>query len=131
VMDYDMTVVRYFPSSEPHRRAILLLNDLLVAAGKDIEIGARMPELFRAAGIGVPNGCDVTSVVQLMEPGGGNLRGALMAIRDGSIASGHVDAATFDTVVTQLGAAAGAEVFTRMPDLTSTWKRKAHAEGSL
>jgi ubiquinone/menaquinone biosynthesis C-methylase UbiE len=129
IMDYDMTVSRYFPHSEPHQQASALLQKLLVAAGKDIEIGARMPELFRTAGIGVPDACDVSSVVRLVEAGGGNMGGALAAMREGAVAAGWVDAAQFDAIDAQLRATAGGEVFTRMPDLTATWKRKALRDG--
>ena len=124
IMDLDLTVTRYFPHSEVLSHASDLFRTLVAGLGKDVEIGARMPELCRRAGIGVPESCDVASMVKLMEAGGGNLRAALASVREGALAKKLVDVETLDATDARLSATPANQTFGRWYDLIGTWKRK-------
>lgn len=125
VMDYDMTASRPLPAHPVATRAIALMCDLYRALGKDVEIGSRMPELFRRARVGLPDGCDVWSHIRPNDGGGGMVRTVLSSLRNASLAGGHVDAATLDQMETELAAIAPDQYLIRMPDMVATWKRKS------
>lgn len=124
VMDYDLTALRTLSPHPVVSRAIALITEMFRALGKDVEVGTRMSERFRSAGLGAPDGCDVWSHIQLNSPGVGMVRAVLASLRAAGVAAGHVDAATMDAVDAQLGVIPAGEMFVRMPDMVATWKRR-------
>lgn len=124
VMDYDMTGIRVFPPHEVAQRGIDLLRRLFLALGRDIEIGTRMPELMRRAGLGLPDGCDVASYIGANVAGAPTIRAVLAGLRDASLKGGHADAHTLDAIDAELAAIPEHQFFARLSDMVSTWKRK-------
>jgi ubiquinone/menaquinone biosynthesis C-methylase UbiE len=125
VMDHDLTACRSLPKHAIAERAMSLMCDLFRALGKDVEIGTRMPTLFRQAEVGLPDGCDVWSFVQANEGGGGMVRAVLGGLRRASLEGNHVDAATLDEMDAELAGVAPDLFLVRGPDMVATWKRKA------
>ena len=123
VMEHDLTIFRTLPAHSISTRAFALMCDLLSALGKDIEIGSRMPELFRRAGIGVPDGCDIWSHIRSNDGGGGMVRMLLSSLRKASLEGKYVDAITLDQIDTELSTIAPDQFFVRWPDMVATWKR--------
>jgi ubiquinone/menaquinone biosynthesis C-methylase UbiE len=125
VMEYDMTTFRAIPAHPVAKKAFDLMCELFRALGKDVEIGSRMPELFRRASIGLSDGCDVWSHIQPNVGGGGMIRMVLSSLRKASLAGGYVDATTLDQIDTELSAIAPDQYLVRWPDMVATWKRNS------
>jgi SAM-dependent methyltransferase len=124
-MDLDLTVMKYFPSNELLSHADALMRRLLEGLGRDIQMGPRMPQLYVQAGIGMPDSCDVASMVEPMHLGGSTVRGVLASLRDAGIARGLVDAVTMDDMDRRLDALVPDGIFRRHSDMVATMKRKA------
>lgn len=124
IMDVDMTVVRYFPEHAVLKQAHQMVRNLLRGLGKDLEIGTRMPELFRQAAIGVPDACDVVSKVNVIAAGGGMVRSLLASVRDAALTKNLASAKELDDIDQRLSEIAADQVFGRLPDMIATWKRK-------
>ena len=60
VQDYDLRSVGTLPSLESVDELGRVVIDAFAAAGCDVHVGARLPELFARAGIGAPDGTDVS-----------------------------------------------------------------------
>ena len=100
------------------------------AAGCDVRVGARLPELFAQAGIGTPDGTDVAGRLEPLADAQRLLTGVLTSILPAAIEHG--------VTTQQRGAAllaAVAEDAERFADrpvlwplLIGAWKRKHHAE---
>jgi hypothetical protein len=89
-----------------------------------VEIGTRMPALFRQAGLGLPDGCDVSSHVTPDPGGGGMIRTVLAGLREAALAGDHIDAATLDDIDAELARLPPDQFLLRWPDMVATWKRK-------
>jgi SAM-dependent methyltransferase len=124
VMDYDTTGIRSLPQHPAIERSLRLITDAFRRAGRDIEIGSRMPCLFDAAGIGAPDGCDVTSVILPAAPSTTMLRELLVSLRSLVIRSRLADVAALDNLDRELQLAGGSNGYLRWPDMVATWKHK-------
>lgn len=124
IMDYDLTASRTLPADPTSQRGLALMCDLFRALGKDVEIGTRMPALFRQAGLGLPDGCDVSSHVTPDPGGGGMIRTVLAGLREAALAGHHIDAATLDEIDAELARLPPDQFLLRWPDMVATWKRK-------
>jgi SAM-dependent methyltransferase len=60
VQDYDVRSVGVLPALESIDEVVRLVVDAFSAAGCDVRVGACLPELFAQAGIGTPDGTDVS-----------------------------------------------------------------------
>ena len=59
IQDYDVGGVNVLPTLETVEEFKRVVVDAFSAAGCDVHVGARLPELFARAGIGTPDGTDV------------------------------------------------------------------------
>jgi SAM-dependent methyltransferase len=59
VQDYDLRGVGTEPPLESGDECLRVVAGAFAAAGCDVHVGARLPELFAQAGIGAPDGTDV------------------------------------------------------------------------
>jgi ubiquinone/menaquinone biosynthesis C-methylase UbiE len=58
--DYDLRSIGSLPALDSIEELRRVLLETFSAAGCDVQIGARLPELFAQAGIGAPDGTDVS-----------------------------------------------------------------------
>jgi len=61
VQDYDFRSIGVLPDLASIGEVTRVFTDAFIAAGADVHVGARLPELFRRAGIGAPDGTDVAA----------------------------------------------------------------------
>lgn len=124
VMDYDTTGIRSLPQHPAIERSLRLITDAFRRAGRDIEIGSRMPCLFGEAGVGTPDGCDVTSVILPAAPSTAMLRELLSSLRPLVLRSRLADVNALENLDRELQVASATPAFLRWPDMVSTWKHK-------
>ena len=60
IQDYDLRSVSVLPTLDSFEELRRVVVEAFSAAGCDVQIGARLPELFAHAGIGAPDGTDVS-----------------------------------------------------------------------
>jgi len=124
VMDYDMTVVKSSPPNELFSRAMKIMLDTFIATGKDIEIGWRIPVLFRQSDVGIPDWCGAYGIVEHKSSAGGMLRLVLTSLRKAAIERGVAKASTLDEIDSKLSKIPAGAFFGRWPDMVATLKRK-------
>jgi ubiquinone/menaquinone biosynthesis C-methylase UbiE len=126
VQDYDLRSVSVLPPlpvvDEVHR----LLMAGMTAAGCDVSVGARLPQLLAEAGIGAPDGTDVAGRIEAMGPATAYLEATFRSVLPAALARG---------VTTEREAREALEVLARdsadtpaglvvLPLLVGAWKRK-------
>ena len=124
IMDYDITGARSCPQHPVIERALRLIGDAFRRAEQDIEIGTRMPELFVQAGIGTPDGCEVSSVIIPGAPSTTMLREVVASLRPSIVNACLSDVSTLDRLERELSVGKFEHHFMRWPDMVATWKRK-------
>jgi SAM-dependent methyltransferase len=90
VQDYDMRVVAVeppLPVVDEWRRVFL---GAFTAAGRDIRLGHRLPGLFTQAGIGAPDGTEVTGRMEPMRAAGAMLAATYRSVAPAAVAAGLV-----------------------------------------
>jgi SAM-dependent methyltransferase len=126
VQDYDMRSLSVLPelaSAEEARRVII---GAFTASGCDVHVGARLPQLFGQAGIGVPDGTDVAGRLEPLADAHGAVAGVFRSVLAAAIAH---------RVTTERQAGAWFEAIARdaerfgdhqvlWPLLIGAWKRK-------
>lgn len=126
IQDYDLRSVSVLPtlaSLEELRRVVV---EAFSATGCDVQIGARLPELFAQAGIGAPDGTDVSGRLEPLADAQLVLTAVYRSILSTAIAHGITTeqraAATLSEVASDV------ELFrsrpTLWPLLIGAWKRK-------
>lgn len=60
IQEYDLRSIGILPTLDSLDELRRVLMEAFTAAGCDVQIGARLPELFAQAGIGAPDGTDVS-----------------------------------------------------------------------
>jgi SAM-dependent methyltransferase len=90
VQDYDLTAVAIDPPSplvDEWRRVFL---GAFAAAGRETRMGHRLPGLFAAAGIGAPDGTDVTGRIEPLRAAGGMLVATYRSVAPAAVSLGLV-----------------------------------------
>ncbi|MFC7527385.1 class I SAM-dependent methyltransferase [Actinoplanes sp. GCM10030250] len=90
VQDYDMDTVNcdpLLPVVQEWRRVFL---GTFTAAGKDVRLGFRLPSLFARAGIGAPDGIEVTGRMEPMRASGGMLAATYRSVAPAAVSLGIV-----------------------------------------
>ncbi|MBU2666255.1 methyltransferase domain-containing protein [Actinoplanes bogorensis] len=116
VQDYDMDSAESFPSlpvTEEWRRVFLGAYE---AAGRDYRLGTRLPGLFAAAGIGVPDLTDVAGRFGTMADTAGMLAATYSSIAPVALAKGLITEAQRDEFLAAI-ARAGRE----QPEVSMMW----------
>ena len=127
IQDYDVRSVDVEPALPTVQEFKRVVIAAFTAAGCDVHVGARLPELFVEAGIGTPDGTDVAGRLQPFAAAQMFFTGVYSGLQATAIAHG---------VTTEQGAAAWhsqlARDVERFPDrpalwplLIGAWKRKA------
>jgi ubiquinone/menaquinone biosynthesis C-methylase UbiE len=126
VQDYDLRGVGVLPELDSAEALLRVVSTTMTAAGCDIHAGARLPLLFTQAGIGDPDGTDVTGRIEPLATGRMMLAATYRSVLPTALAHGittETDAvaslAAFDRDVTTCG-----DRPVRWPSLIGAWKRK-------
>lgn len=90
VQDYDLRSIGVLPALASVEQTADIMVDAFRAAGCDVEVGARLPLLFVEAGIGVPDGTDVSGRVAPLREGRGVLVQTLRSLLPLALARGVV-----------------------------------------
>jgi len=67
VQDYDLQTVSVRPELDSFDEVGRVINEAFTAAGCDVHFGTRLPDLFAQAGIGPPDGTDVSGRLEPLE----------------------------------------------------------------
>ena len=126
IQEYDLRSIGILPTLDSLEELRRVLMEAFTAAGCDVQIGARLPELFAQAGIGAPDGTDVSGHLEPLAEAHRMFTAAYTSVLPTAIAHGITTeqhaAATLSEV------ARDAERFpdrpTLWPLLIGAWKRK-------
>jgi SAM-dependent methyltransferase len=102
VQDYDMRTVAVeppLPVVDEWRRVFL---GAFTAAGRDVRLGHRLPGLFAEAGIGAPDGTEVTGRMEPMRAAGGMLAATYRSVAPAAVAAGLVTEAQRDAWLSEV-----------------------------
>jgi ubiquinone/menaquinone biosynthesis C-methylase UbiE len=127
VQDYDVRTVSVLPALDSVDEFGRMIVDAFLAAGCDVHVGARLPELFGRAGIGTPDGTDVAGRIEPLAQAQAFLVSVYQSVAPGAMSRG---------ILTQERADAWRAAVTRdaerfpgrpllWPLLIGAWKRKA------
>ena len=129
IMDYDCSVVRSLKRGDAFDRGIASAMQAFEAGGRTIDIGTRMPLLFLQACIGRADGTDVSGILQSGASGATMLRGLVRSWHPAILGSRQMDEAELQRIDVEMAAEADSpSVYSRLPDMVATWKRKPRAE---
>jgi SAM-dependent methyltransferase len=126
VQDYDLRAVGVLPALDCAERLMRVMTAAFTTAGADVYAGARLPQLFAQAGVGVPDGTDVTGRLEPLASGGVLIERTYRSVLPSAVASG---------IVSERDGAAALEAFARdmaafgdrpmlWPLLIGAWKHK-------
>jgi SAM-dependent methyltransferase len=125
VQDYVLGSITAVPEEAAVRPAVDLLMDAFAAAGCDINIGLRLPDLFRSNGLGEPDGGDLGCRVDPLAVGASMLERTCRSVLPGAMARGLVTAERADEVLDDLRRAADERPDRHLvwPLMAAAWKR--------
>jgi SAM-dependent methyltransferase len=126
VQDYDFRSTGVVPDLASIGELTRVFTDAFIAAGADVHVGTRLPELFRQAGVGAPDGTDVAGYLDPLPAGTAMLTQVFRSVLPVALAHGI----TTEEDATAILAAAERDA-ARYPDsqlvwplLVGAWKRK-------
>jgi len=129
VQDYDLRSVATLPSFRSVDELGRVVNEAFGAAGCDVHVGARLPELFARAGIGAPDGTDVAGRLESLADAHRMLVAVYNGLLPNAIARGITteerSAALLSGLADDVERCPGAT--TLWPLLIGAWKRKPGA----
>jgi ubiquinone/menaquinone biosynthesis C-methylase UbiE len=126
VQDYDLRGAGVLPELDSAEGLLEVVRTTMTAAGCDIYAGARLMPLFAQAGIGDPDGTDVTGRIEPLATGRVMLEATFRSVLPTALAHGI----TTETDAVATLAAFGRDAITsadrpvRWPLLIGAWKRK-------
>ncbi|HPF25735.1 MAG TPA: class I SAM-dependent methyltransferase [Steroidobacteraceae bacterium] len=124
VMDYDLLVAASTPHDPTIERALEMTTEAFRAAGCHVDIGARLPQLFRDAELGHAADFRLNEMHQPAAATTAMLRSLLTSLRDTLVHSGIADSLALHRLDGDLAAAASGSAICRWPDLAACWQRK-------
>lgn len=127
VQDYDVRSVSVLPPLDCVDEFEAFATAAFTAAGADIHVGARLPQLFAEAGVGIPDGTDVAGRLEPLSRGQHFLAGVHNGLLPGALAAGittaEESAAWHDALARDCARFPDRPVL--WPLLIGAWKRKA------
>ena len=129
VQDYDVRSLSVLPTLESAEALRRVFMAAFVAAGADVHVGARLPQLFAQAGVGDPDGTDVAGRLESLASGRALLERVFRSVLPVALAN---------DITTETDAAAMLAAFdhdaNRFPDrpfvwplMIGAWKRREKA----
>jgi ubiquinone/menaquinone biosynthesis C-methylase UbiE len=126
IHDYDLRSISALPTHDSLEELRRVLIEAFSAAGCDVQIGARLPELFAQAGIGAPDGTDVSGRLEPLADAQPMFTTVYRSILPTAIAHGITTEPRAAATLSEL--ARDADCFpdrpTLWPLLIGAWKRK-------
>jgi len=116
VQDYDLRGAHTVPTLRSAEEVQRLLIEGMTAAGCDVTAGARLPVLFAQAGVGEPDGTDVSGQVEPLRTGRFILERTLGSILPVALARGITTESDAQAALAALDDDA-----TRFPDVPLVW----------
>ena len=127
IQDYDIRSVSVLPALASLGELRRVIVEAFAAAGCDVQIGARLPELFAEAGVGTPDGTDVSGRLELLAAAQPVLSAVYRSILPTAIAHGITTEQHAEATLSEI--ATDVERFpsrpTLWPLLIGAWKQKA------
>ena len=132
IQDYDLRSVGVLPTLDSLEELRRVLIEAFSAAGCDVQIGARLPELFAQAGIGAPDGTDVSGRLEPLGDAQRVFSAVYRSILPTAIAHGITSGQRATATLSEV--ARDAECFPARPALwpllIGAWKRKPDIVGT-
>ena len=124
-----MRTVGVLPALASVDDMVRVMNGAFTAAGCDVQVGARLPELFAQAGVGPPDGTDVAGRLEPLGRGVVMLERTVRNVLPAALAHGvTTEADAADTLAaTEDDARRFADRPLLWPLLIGAWKRKAQS----
>ena len=126
VQDYDFRSIGVLPDLASVGELTRVFTDAFTAVGADVHVGSRLPELFRRAGVGAPDGTDVAGYLDPLPAGSAMLAQVFRSVLP--VALAHGITTEEDAAATLAAAEQDAD---RYPDgqliwplLVGAWKHK-------
>jgi ubiquinone/menaquinone biosynthesis C-methylase UbiE len=126
VQDYDIRGVSTAPELDWLHDVTRVITGAFVAAGADVTTGARLPELFVQAGVGIPDGTDVAGRIEPLATGRFLIESVFRSLLPTALAHGITTEAEAEATLALVDRDA-----TRFPDrpllwplMIGAWKRK-------
>jgi ubiquinone/menaquinone biosynthesis C-methylase UbiE len=88
VQDYDLRTLQVLPALESVEEVHRVLAKAFEAAGCDVHIGPRLPQLFAKVGIGAPDGTDVAGRLEPLATGRAILERTFRSVLPAAVARG-------------------------------------------
>ena len=129
VQDYDLRSVSTLPELDSVDELMRVITGAFTAAGADVSAGTRLAQLFTQAGIGDPDGTDVSGRVEPLATGRAELESAFRSVLPKALASGVTteDASAAALASIDRDATRFADRPMLTPLLIGAWKRKERA----
>jgi ubiquinone/menaquinone biosynthesis C-methylase UbiE len=125
VQDYDLRGVRVVPPLESVDAVHGLLMAAMTAAGVDVSVGTRLPQLFAEADLGEPGGTDVAGLLQPAASAAAYLEATFRSVLPAALAHGLTTEGEAKAVLDRLRRdVAGSRGTVVLPLLVTAWKRK-------
>jgi len=127
VQDYDFRSVDIFPRFPTYPEFENVLHGVFAKAGRDIQIGYKMPAHFVAAGVGQPNGSDVASILEPLPQAATMIQSIYRNLLPHALQLGLTTTTASQAFLDEFNQAVnGSSYHSAMwPLLISTWKHKA------
>ena len=126
MQDFDLRTVDIYPKLESWSEFEKVVISLLEQSGRHVHIGHKLPAYFVEAGIGYPDGTDVTGLIGSQVQFGATIRGIYRTLLPRAIHTGVTTEAESQVFLDELNAAEKGECYysVLLPLLIGVWKRK-------
>src|SRR5262249_24641254 len=125
VQDYDVTGGNLDSAGEAGREFQRVANGVFQATGRDSCAGQNLPYYFQAAGLGVPDGTDVSGTISPMTAVAPMLASVYRSLLPQALRLGLTTEAKSEILLADLAQLSAREdAWGRLPLLISAWKRK-------
>jgi SAM-dependent methyltransferase len=126
IQDYDLRTASVLPELASFDEVGRVIFEAFGVAGADISVGARLTRLFEQAGVGAPDGTDVTGRIEPLGTGSVMFASVFRSLLPVALAHGITTEEAAAATLTAFGrdAAQFADSPTTWPLLIGAWKRK-------
>jgi ubiquinone/menaquinone biosynthesis C-methylase UbiE len=129
VQDYDLRGMCVLPALDSVNEVMRVFMEAFTAAGCDVHVGARLPELFARAGVGEPDGTDVAGRLEPLASGRAILERTFRSVLPSALARGIISEnnAIRTLAAIECDAARFPDRPMLWPLMIGAWKRKKEA----